>query len=74
VPLFSKRLEEKWHNWYSTSPFLYMFKLRELVHRIRAAQKQDAVSRRDAKADADAMATRVRDLGLTPFLCRLRPF
>ena len=51
-----------------------MFKLRELVHKSRVAQKQDAVSRHDVEADADTMATRVRDLGLTPFLCRLRPF
>ena len=51
-----------------------MFKLRELVHQSRAAQQQDAASRRDAEADMDTMATRVRDLGLTPFLCRLRLF
>ena len=38
-----------------------VFKLRELVHKDRAAQKQDAVSRRDAEADAEAMATRVRE-------------
>ena len=48
-----------------------MFKLRELVNKSRAAQQQDAASRRDAEADMDTMATRVRDLGLTPFLCRL---
>ena len=46
----------------------------ELVHKSRAAQQQDAASRRDAKADMDTMATRVRDLRLTPFLCRFRPF
>jgi len=51
-----------------------VFKLRELVHKSRAAQQQDAVSRHDAEADVDTMATRVRDLGLTPFLCKLRPF
>ena len=39
-----------------------MFKVRELVHKSRAAQQQDAASRRDAKAGADAMATRVREL------------
>ena len=39
-----------------------MFKLRELVHKSRAAQQQDAASRRNAEADADAMVTRVRDL------------
>jgi len=39
-----------------------VFKLRELVHRSRAAQQQDAASRRDAEADAEAMATRVRKL------------
>ena len=51
-----------------------MFKLRELVHWNRAVQQQNATSRRDAEADMDTMATRVRDLGLTSFLCRLRPF
>ena len=46
----------------------------ELVHKGRAAQQQDAASRRDGEADMDTMATRVRNLGLTLFLCRLRPF
>ena len=39
-----------------------MFKLRELVHKNRVGQQQDAASRRDAEADVEAMAARVREL------------
>jgi len=39
-----------------------VFRLRELVHKNREAQQQDAASRRDAEADAEAIATRVRKL------------
>jgi len=69
-----KAAETEWQHKVNREKSAGMFKLRELVHKRRAAQQQDAASRRDAEADADAMATRLRNLGFTPFLCRLRPF
>ena len=69
-----KAAETEWQHKVNREKNAGVFKLRELVHKSRAAQQQDAASRRDAEADMDTMATRVRDLGLTPFLCRFRPF
>ena len=69
-----KAAETEWQHKVNREKSAGVFNLRELVHWNRVAQQQDAASRRDAKADAEAMATRVRELGLIPFLCRLRPF
>ena len=56
-----KAAETEWQHKVNREKSAGVFKLRELVHKDRAAQKQDAVSRRDAEADAEAMATRVRE-------------
>ena len=69
-----KAAETEWQHKVNREKKAGVFKLRELVHWNRAVQQQNAASRRDAEADAKAMAPRVRELGLTPFLCRLRPF
>jgi len=69
-----KAAETEWQHKVNREKNACVFKLRELVHKSRAAQQQDAASRRDAEADMDTMATRVCDFGLTPFLCRLRLF
>ena len=54
-----KRVAAQGHNRENNAGVL---KLRELVRKSRAAQQQDAASRRDAEADTDATATRVRNL------------
>jgi len=57
-----KAAETEWQHKVNREKSAGVFKLRELVHKNREAQQQDAASRRDAEADAEAMATRVREL------------
>ena len=57
-----KAAETEWQHKVNREKSAGVFKVRELVHKSRAAQQQDAASRRDAKAGADAMTTRVREL------------